>query len=134
MLCIQGRNLIISLALRRTKVSTEFQKHLQIFCNSPTLCCTEQNPAASVVNRSFAINFSGSQNCTLFLLSKSTNPKFSPLWFVFNSTEGCSALAVRRWVFQLTTGYAKYYSNCDLSQSWRYAYFWKCHTLDNSSV
>lgn len=35
--------LISSLALTRTKVSSEFQKHLQIFCNSPTLCCTEKS-------------------------------------------------------------------------------------------
>lgn len=129
--CIQGRKLVISLAPRRTKVSTVFQKHLQSFCNSPTLHRTEWYPAAGVVNRSFAINLSGRQNCALFALPKPTSPKFGPLWFVFNYKDRCSALAVRQRGFQLTTGYAKYCSNCDLSQSWRYVYFWKCHTLDN---
>lgn len=54
-----------------------------------------------VVNRSFAISFSGSQNRTRSLLSEPTSPKFSPLGLVFNNKEGCSALAVRCGVFQV---------------------------------
>lgn len=89
--------LISSLALTRTKASTEFQKHLQIFCNSPTLCCREKS-FCQCRQQEFSYQLQWKPELYPLLLSKPTNPKFSPLWFVFND-RGVSTLAVRQWAF-----------------------------------